>query len=219
MGFFLSPVRVKGSGSRRAIFSVLHTGIERIPLLPGPARRIPLPSGDHLVSIVGAAVAQGQSSGNVRCALWRDQRARDLHFAHCGSPSLASAPHPHRIPVRHPPIRSHGLITSLSFGTSNSTGNLLRFQCGGSAVPVRFQAGSGPVPVRWSAGCAVFRSVAGKRAVRLAARPPGTRGAFHASRPAVPRQCAARAPHAGPAPCQSFSHELTTSLLLLMLSR
>lgn len=32
----------------------------------------------------------------------RDQRARAMHFTHCGEPSRACAPHAHRRPERHP---------------------------------------------------------------------------------------------------------------------
>lgn len=43
-------------------------------------------------------------------------------------------------------------VTSLSFGTFDSTGNPLRFQCGSSAEAVRFQAGTGPVLGRFRSG-------------------------------------------------------------------
>jgi hypothetical protein len=96
------------------------------------------------------------------------------------------------------------------FRASYSIRKPLRFQCGTSAAPVRFQCGCSAVRPRL---------VVGERAVRLAARPAGTRHAFHASRPAVPRQRTARAPDAGPATAKTVSHELTTSPLLLVLSR
>ena len=55
--------------------------------------------------------------------------------------------------------------------------------------------------------------------MRLAARPAGTRRAFHASRPAIPCQRAACTLDAGSATVKTVSHELTTSPLLLVLSR
>jgi hypothetical protein len=70
-----------------------------------------------------------------------------------------------------------------------------------------------------SSGAVRPRLVVGKRGVRLSARPAGTPDAFRALRPAVPCQCAARAPDAGPATAKTVSHELTTSPLLLVLSR
>ena len=46
--------------------------------------------------LVTAAQAAPRGSRNARCALRRDQRARETHFTHRGPPSLASAPHAHR---------------------------------------------------------------------------------------------------------------------------
>jgi hypothetical protein len=93
-------------------------------------------------------------------------------------------------------------------------------RCGSDAAAVRFQAGSRTVAVRFATTGRPSRPlVVAECAVRLAARPPGTRDAFHASRPAVPRQCAAGAPDAGPASCESVLHDLITSPLLLMLCR
>jgi hypothetical protein len=99
---------------RRAISAVPHTDTSQIPLCPSAAPPRYLPS-KPITSFHGWFLSSGRASypaPKLRRILRRSHRTRNRHFSHTPAISLASAPHAHVGPLRHPFNLRPILITS-----------------------------------------------------------------------------------------------------------
>src|SRR6266699_641869 len=113
---------------RRAIPAIPHTGTRGT--LPRPSAALPklIPSKPSPPFTAHPSAGTGRyPASKPRRVLRRSQRDRNLHFSHTPSPSVASAPHVHFNPLRHPFNLRPMLITSrqrsLAFGKVRDTKN------------------------------------------------------------------------------------------------